>query len=89
MVNLRLMSEQDVAFANRLREIAGWNQTGRDWRGYLSYDPDGCFVAEVEGKPAGTATTIAQNGSNCNNGTPKTPKWSSTYGACPTGVTFP
>ena len=58
MVNLRLMSGQDVAFANRLRELAGWNQTVRDWRGYLSYDPEGCFVAEVEGKPAGTATTI-------------------------------
>jgi ribosomal protein S18 acetylase RimI-like enzyme len=57
-VNLRTMTEQDVAFANRLREIAGWNQTVRDWRGYLSYDPDGCFVAEVDGKPAGTATTI-------------------------------
>jgi GNAT superfamily N-acetyltransferase len=58
MVKLRLMSDQDVAFANHLREIAGWNQTVRDWRGYLSYDPEGCFVAEVDGKPAGTATTI-------------------------------
>ena len=37
---------------------AGWNQTERDWRGYLSYDPEGCFVAEVRGQPAGTATTI-------------------------------
>lgn len=52
------MTEQDVAFANSLRELAGWNQTVRDWRGYLTYDPDGCFVAEVDGKLAGTATTI-------------------------------
>jgi ribosomal protein S18 acetylase RimI-like enzyme len=57
-VTLRLMRDDDVPFANTLREIAGWNQTERDWRGYLSYDPDGCFIAEVRGKPAGTATTI-------------------------------
>jgi ribosomal protein S18 acetylase RimI-like enzyme len=52
------MVEGDVPFANELRQIAGWNQTVRDWRGYLSYDPEGCFVAEVNGRPAGTATTI-------------------------------
>jgi ribosomal protein S18 acetylase RimI-like enzyme len=57
-VTLRVMRESDIAFANQLREIAGWNQTERDWRGYLSYEPEGCFVAEVDGKPAGTATTI-------------------------------
>lgn len=55
---LRTMKERDVAFANSLRELAGWNQTVRDWRGYLTYDPEGCFVAELDGKPAGTATTI-------------------------------
>lgn len=48
----------DVPFAHSLRQIAGWNQTMNDWRGYLAYDPEGCFVAEVDGKPAGTATTI-------------------------------
>ena len=57
-MKVRQMSEDDVPFANSLREIAGWNQTVRDWRGYLSYDPEGCFVAEVDGKRAGTATTI-------------------------------
>jgi GNAT superfamily N-acetyltransferase len=57
-VTLRVMRADDVPFANSLRQIAGWNQTEHDWRGYLSYDPDGCFVAEVQGRPAGTATTI-------------------------------
>jgi ribosomal protein S18 acetylase RimI-like enzyme len=57
-VTLRVMRADDVPFANSLRQIAGWNQTEHDWRGYLSYDPDGCFVAEVRGRPAGTATTI-------------------------------
>lgn len=57
-VTLRLMQVGDVPFAHGLRQLAGWNQTERDWRGYLTYDPEGCFVAEVRGRPAGTATTI-------------------------------
>ncbi|MGH7959720.1 MAG: GNAT family N-acetyltransferase, partial [Opitutaceae bacterium] len=57
-VALRVMRPGDVPYAHALRQIAGWNQTEHDWRGYLTYDPDGCFVAEVRGKPAGTATTI-------------------------------
>jgi creatinine amidohydrolase len=58
-VTLRPMRSSDIAFANQLREIAGWNQTEMDWRGFLAYQPDGCFMAEVDGNPAGTATTIA------------------------------
>jgi ribosomal protein S18 acetylase RimI-like enzyme len=57
-VTLRLMQPSDIPFAHSLRQIAGWNQTEHDWRAYLSYDPEGCFVAEVRGQPAGTATTI-------------------------------
>jgi ribosomal protein S18 acetylase RimI-like enzyme len=57
-VTLRTMRTSDIPFAHTLRKIAGWNQTEHDWRGYLTYDPEGCFVAEVRGKPAGTATTI-------------------------------
>ena len=57
-VTLRLMRPEDVPFAHMLRQIAGWNQSEKDWRGYLTYDPEGCFVAEVRGQPAGTATTI-------------------------------
>ena len=57
-VVLRLMRTDDIPYAHQLRQLAGWNQTEKDWRGYLSYDPQGCFVAEVGGKPAGTATTI-------------------------------
>ena len=57
-VTLRRMEPGDIPFAHGLRELAGWNQTEADWRGYLEYDHDGCCVAEVGGRPAGTATTI-------------------------------
>ncbi len=52
------MQRADIPMANQLRDLAGWNQTERDWQGYLEFEPAGCFVAEVRGEPAGTATTI-------------------------------
>ena len=56
-IHLRVMTRSDRAFADSLRAIAGWNQTLEDWQRFLQMEPDGCFVAEWEGKPAGTATT--------------------------------
>lgn len=57
-ISIRLLREGDLAMAHQLRAFAGWNQTIQDWQGYLLYEPEGCFVAEVGGKPVGTATTI-------------------------------
>ena len=57
-MQLRLMREADIPAGMRLKEIAGWNQTGDDWRRFLEASPGGCFVAEVGGKVCGTATTI-------------------------------
>jgi ribosomal protein S18 acetylase RimI-like enzyme len=57
-ITLRPLRSGDIGFANELRSIAGWNQTETDWRGYLQFEPEGCFVAEVGGRAAGTATTI-------------------------------
>lgn len=57
-VDLRLMTEGDVDFADGLRASVGWNQTRSDWLRFLAAAPDGCFVAELEGVPVGTATTI-------------------------------
>jgi len=51
------MRDEDLVFANAVRDIAGWNQTLTDWRRFISLEPDGCFVAEWNGEPAGTATT--------------------------------
>lgn len=56
-IALRLMSAADLDFADSLRSTAGWNQTRPDWRRLLGYQPDGCFVAELDGSPAGTAST--------------------------------
>lgn len=61
-VVLRGFRPADIAFAHHVRQLAGWNQTEQDWRGYLAFEPEGCFIAEVNGRPAGTATTTRYGG---------------------------
>ena len=57
MLHLRTMTEHDLPFLLRLVEQAGWNQTLADCRRFLDLEPHGCFVAELDGQPAGTTTT--------------------------------
>jgi GNAT superfamily N-acetyltransferase len=57
MIQIRDMTASDVALGVRLVREANWNQTEADWSRFLSLQPDGCFVAEVDGVPVGTTTT--------------------------------
>jgi GNAT superfamily N-acetyltransferase len=57
-MRLRAMTKQDIPGAQRLKQIAGWNQTERDWERFLEAGEAGCFVAELDGQVCGTATTI-------------------------------
>ena len=54
MLHIRTMTLDDVPLGMRLKDLAGWNQTEADWRRLLALEPDGCFVAEWDGRPAGT-----------------------------------
>lgn len=54
----RALRREDLPFADSLRALAGWNQTLGDWERFLAAEPTGCFLAEWNGTPAGTATTI-------------------------------
>jgi GNAT superfamily N-acetyltransferase len=56
---LRYLDRSDLGFAHALSRGAGWNQTRRDWERFLALAPEGCFLAEAGGQPAGTATTTA------------------------------
>jgi len=57
-LQVRTMLQGDLPFADSLRALVGWNQTTTDWQRFLSMEPEGCFVAEWNGAPAGTATTV-------------------------------
>src|SRR5262249_4530527 len=58
-IRLRTMRKQDIPAGVRLKELAGWNQTVTDWNRFLDASPDGCFVADLEGRVCGTATTVS------------------------------
>ena len=55
--SIRLMTAADVPPAMVLKAEAGWNQAEADWLRFLDMQPDGCFVAELNGEPVGTAVT--------------------------------
>jgi GNAT superfamily N-acetyltransferase len=57
MIAIRRLTSDDLDFAFFLKEQAGWNQTRGDWRRFLRLQPDGCFLAEWDGRPAGTVVT--------------------------------
>jgi GNAT superfamily N-acetyltransferase len=56
-LRIRLFQKADFVFADSLRALAGWNQTKDDWMRFMNHQPDGCFIAEWDGQPVGTATT--------------------------------
>ena len=56
---LRPLTRSDLDFAHGLSRLAGWNQTLLDWERFLSLAPEGCFLAEKDGQPAGTTTTTS------------------------------
>jgi GNAT superfamily N-acetyltransferase len=56
-IEVRLMTEADLAAADELRRLAGWNQKPRDWQRLLTLEPRGCFVALRNGAVVGTVTT--------------------------------
>ena len=51
------MTIDDLELGLRLSRQAGWNQTESDWLRFMDMEPDGCFVAELNGCSVGTTTT--------------------------------
>lgn len=58
MSSVRIITPDDVAAAMRLKEAAGWNQTGEDWRNVMRVEPEGCFGIDCDGTLAATATAV-------------------------------
>lgn len=56
--DIRPMTESDIPAGLALSESAGWNQTERDWRIFLSRKPEGSVVGLRDGRVVGTAATL-------------------------------
>ena len=59
MIDIRILSEEDLPFAIRLTDTMGWNLSEEDFRFMIDLEPSGCFIALVNGEPVGLATAIA------------------------------
>src|ERR1035437_4790554 len=55
-------TSRDLDFAMAMKNQAGWNQVVADWLRFLALEPEGCFIAEWEGEPAGTGTVTTHGG---------------------------
>ncbi|MCF0049217.1 GNAT family N-acetyltransferase [Dyadobacter sp. LJ53] len=55
-ISVRLMQRGDLLFCRHLVAEAGWNQQDSDWLRAMLLEPDGCFVAVINGQPVGTTT---------------------------------
>jgi len=51
------MAMDDLPLGLKLTRQAGWNQIESDWRRFMHMQPQGCFVAEMEGVPVATTVT--------------------------------
>src|SRR5689334_13481661 len=56
-LEIRRLSQGDIPAAMRLKELAGWNQSDRDWQRLIELEPEGCFAAWVGDHMVATTTT--------------------------------
>ncbi len=52
------MQEADLAAADRLTRLAGWNQIEGDWRTWLKLPEARAWVTEIDGRVVGSTTAI-------------------------------
>lgn len=58
-LRVRCLTMADLDSAMMLKDLVGWNQTPDDIRRLIEYEPDGCFIAELDGVPVGTVSTTS------------------------------
>ena len=57
MLKILIMTPHDIDFAIELTEIEGWNYTEDDFNRLLFLEPDGLYVAWLDGERAGIIST--------------------------------
>jgi len=59
MVVVRLWAQADIDFVAQSVQREGWGHTRRDVERCWQFEPNGCFVAEVEGRPVGHVFSVS------------------------------
>jgi GNAT superfamily N-acetyltransferase len=63
-LRIQTMEPRHIKAAMTIGRLEGWDQTEADWRRLITLEPEGCFLAEWEGAPAGTVTTLRHGASH-------------------------
>jgi GNAT superfamily N-acetyltransferase len=58
-LKIRRMSREEAEFAIDMAAAEGWNPGIHDGELFYEADPEGFFIAEIEGKPVGCASAVA------------------------------
>jgi len=58
-LKIRRMSREEAEFAIDMAAAEGWNPGIHDGELFYEADPEGFFIAELEGDPAGCASAVA------------------------------
>jgi len=58
-LSIRPFREGDIDFAYKLDVTEQWGDTRSDIRRMFSYEPEGCFIAEVDGEPVGHVFSVS------------------------------
>jgi GNAT superfamily N-acetyltransferase len=61
-LKISTMSHEHLPAAMKLKELAGWNQTEKDWQLLIKLNPEGCYVALHGRDVVGTVTTMTYEG---------------------------
>lgn len=57
MVSIRTFNRGDIEFGLEQTAREGWNSTTASFELCLEHDPEGCFIAEIDGQRVGMVTT--------------------------------
>lgn len=57
-VFVRRLEKKDIEFAHRMATVEQWNDRKNDVARMFDFEPKGCFIAEVNGEPAGHIFSI-------------------------------
>ena len=59
MLRLRNLVQSDVGFVTQFCMLEEWDKIPQDIERYIECEPDGCFIAEVDGRAAGHVFSIS------------------------------
>ncbi len=61
LMNIRTMTRDELQYLAALAGEEGWGNGVADYNRLYDFEPEGCFLAEIDGRPVGTITSIIYN----------------------------